>query len=63
METKLPEAFCERIRRKMGMENSMYVNPSGTGGGQAWWWINEVSIDYGHISKNIINSVDKVRWM
>lgn len=42
------------------MENSLYNNLSGISGGLALWWVDEVSVDCGHISKNIIDSVVKV---
>ncbi|KAK9018505.1 hypothetical protein V6N11_001478 [Hibiscus sabdariffa] len=55
-ETKQKKRYLERVRRKMKMSNSFYVEPEGIAGGLALWWSDDIHITILHSSKNIIDT-------
>lgn len=55
MEMKQQELFCDRLRRETGMDQALYVNPVGISGGITIWWMNDMTLTFSHISKNIID--------
>lgn len=56
METKNNEGVCERVRRKLRMENGVYVEPNGIGGGLALWWTDAVEVVVHRRETNFIDT-------
>ena len=57
METKNKDKKMESIRRKVGMEEGVYVEPKGVGGGLTLWWKKEMIVNVMESNKNLINTV------
>ncbi|KAK8973453.1 hypothetical protein V6N11_064696 [Hibiscus sabdariffa] len=55
-ETKQRKRYLERVRRKIKMSNSFYVEPEGAAGGLALWWCDDARIIILHSNKNIIDT-------
>ncbi|KAK9010122.1 hypothetical protein V6N11_036637 [Hibiscus sabdariffa] len=56
-ETKQKRRYLEKIRRRMKMDNSFYVDPVGTAGGLALWWSNDVKMSILAYEKSFIDMV------
>ncbi|CAN1131567.1 hypothetical protein LINPERHAP2_LOCUS6476 [Linum perenne] len=55
METKQNRNYMEKVRHKMRLTNSFYVEPEGSAGGLAVWWINEANVTILQATKNYID--------
>lgn len=60
METKNRRVKLERIRRRVGMEFGVYVDPENTKGGLALWWTKEVNIKILSPHKNVIDTTVEI---
>ncbi|KAK9047151.1 hypothetical protein V6N11_053006 [Hibiscus sabdariffa] len=54
-ETKQKKRYPEKIRMKMKMENTFYVEPDGIVGGLALWWSSDVKLSVLQYDKNFID--------
>lgn len=57
METKNKRAKLDRIRQSLNFSNSCYVDPIGTSGGPALWWMDGVVLDIRSKSQNIFRCI------
>ncbi|KAK9009078.1 hypothetical protein V6N11_080550 [Hibiscus sabdariffa] len=55
-ETKQKKRYLEKIRMKMKMHNSFYVEPIGKAGGLALWWTNDTSVNVLNHGRNLIDT-------
>ncbi|KAK9011970.1 hypothetical protein V6N11_040041 [Hibiscus sabdariffa] len=55
-ETKQQKRYLEKIRMKMKMEHSFYIEPNGIVGGLALWWSNDVQIKILKSGKHLIDA-------
>ncbi|OMO71257.1 reverse transcriptase [Corchorus capsularis] len=57
METRNGREMVEKIRKKMGYPNVIYVDPVGLSGGLSLWWKKEYVVSSIEESKNVIDTV------
>ncbi|KAK8986255.1 hypothetical protein V6N11_013749 [Hibiscus sabdariffa] len=55
-ETKKKKRYLEKIKMKMKMDESFYVEPVGIAGGLALWWTNNVNVDVLNAGKSFIDA-------
>ncbi|KAK9020674.1 hypothetical protein V6N11_010691 [Hibiscus sabdariffa] len=55
-ETKKKKRYLEKIKMKMKLDYSFYVDPIGIAGGLALWWSHEVSMVILNSGKNFIDT-------
>ncbi|KAL4273346.1 hypothetical protein GQ457_13G012080 [Hibiscus cannabinus] len=55
-ETKKKKRYLEKIKMKMKLDESFYVEPVGLAGGLALWWSNEANISALNYEKNFIDT-------
>ncbi|GMP77947.1 hypothetical protein CsSME_00034053 [Camellia sinensis var. sinensis] len=57
METKNKRVKLDHIRRSLNFLNSCYVDPIGTSGGLALWWMDGAVLDVRSKSQNILRCI------
>ncbi|KAK9001022.1 hypothetical protein V6N11_082814 [Hibiscus sabdariffa] len=55
-ETNKKKRYLEKIRMKMKLSNSFYVEPEGIAWGLALWWSDDANISTIYSNKNIIDT-------
>ncbi|KAK9030409.1 hypothetical protein V6N11_031836 [Hibiscus sabdariffa] len=59
-ETKQKKRYLEKIKMKMKMDHSFYVEPSGLAGGLSLWWTNDTQVTILKHGKHFIDAMISV---
>ncbi|KAK9004232.1 hypothetical protein V6N11_002039 [Hibiscus sabdariffa] len=59
-ETKQKKRYLEKIKMKMKMDHSFYVEPSGLAGGLSLWWTNDTQVTILKHEKHFIDAMISV---